>query len=112
MSRIRIGRDTVLELRFEDYLIIVGAVATAITIYFSLKSDIEQAMRMPQPEVTREYLDSQNEVIKTSLEATQQDICDVKETVNKIESTMQRLDDRIYEMHSRTLTNDYAYEDY
>ena len=112
MSRIRIGRDTVLELPLEDYFIIIGAVVTALTIYFSLKGDIEKAMRMPQPEVTREYLESQNEVLKTSIEATQQDICDVKETVNKIESTMQRLDDRIYEMHSRALNNDYAYEGY
>lgn len=112
MSRFQVGRNTIIELRVEDYLILIGALVTAMAIYFSLKSDIEEAMRQPVPDVTREYLDSQNKILQNSLQSTNQDICDVKESVGKIETTLERLDNRIYEMHTQSVNQGYAYESY
>jgi predicted nuclease with TOPRIM domain len=107
----KIGPNTTLELRLMDYSIILGAVITAVGVYYALKNDIERAMVLPEAEVTREYLESRNAILEAGINKTQEDICDVKESVSDMREMIERLDGRIYEIHRNTSV-DYAYENY
>lgn len=106
----KIGPNTTLELRLVDYGLILGAIATAIGIYYAIRNDIERAMELPKPEVTREYLESQNVILEVRIDKAHEDICDVKESVSDIKDMVERLDERIYRIYQNT-TGDYAYEE-
>lgn len=106
----KIGPNTTLELRLVDYGLIIGAIVTAVGIYFAIKNDIERAMEMPKPEVTREYLNSKNEVLEIRIDQAHVDICEVKDDVKDIRDMMERLEGRIYQIYQNT-TGEYAYED-
>ena len=69
------------------------AMATIISMWFMLQADIADAKELPKapdPEVTRMEFDMKDQMIRQTIMTTQEDVKEIKETLEKIE-------DKIYE---------------
>ena len=70
-----------------------AAMATIISMWFMLQADIADAKELPvpaDPEVTRMEFDMKDQMIRQTIMTTQEDVKEIKTTLEKIE-------DKIYE---------------
>ena len=72
-------------------LIAIGAaMATVISMWFILQSDIADAKELPTPDVTRMEFDMKDQMIRQTIMTTQEDVSEIKKSIEKIE-------DKLYE---------------
>ena len=72
-------------------LIAIGAaISTIIGMWFMLQADITEARELPAPDVTRMEFDMKDQMIRQTIMTTQEDVKEIKKTLEKIE-------DKIYE---------------
>ena len=65
--------------------------ATVISMWFMLQSDIAEARELPQPpdpEVTRMEFDMKDQMIRQTILTTQEDVKEIKVTLEKIEDKL------------------------
>ena len=67
--------------------------ATVIGMWFTLQSDIDEAKELPLPPIDRIEYDLKDELIR-------QTIMDTQEDVESILETMEKLDERLYELQA------------
>ena len=67
-------------------MVLVG-IATLIGMWFTLQADIAEAKELPvsTPEVTRMEFDMKDQMIRNTIMNTQEDVKEIKETLEKIE---------------------------
>ena len=88
-----LNEDTGFQVSIKTLVGIGAAMATVISMWFMLQSDIAEARELPQPpdpEVTRMEFDMKDQMIRQTILTTQEDVKEIKETLEKIE-------DKIYE---------------
>jgi hypothetical protein len=67
-------------------------IATLVGMWFTLQADIAEAKELPKPlppDITRMEYDMKDQLIRQTIMTTQEDVKEIKETLEKIE-------DRIY----------------
>ena len=73
-------------------LIGIGAgMATLISMWFMLQADIAEAKELPTPpeaEVTRMEFDMKDQMIRQTIMTTQEDVKEIKKTLEKIEDKL------------------------
>ena len=88
-----IGKDTKVKLSLET-IISLGVVLVAGTgMWFTLQADIAEAKELPvapDPEVTRMEFQMKDEMIRSTIMNTQDDVKELKETVRRIEDKLDR----------------------
>ena len=65
--------------------------ATIISMWFVLQSDIQEAKELPVPppqDVTRMEFDMKDQMIRNTIITTQEDVEEIKETLEKIEDKL------------------------
>jgi len=87
----QIGEDTKLTLDLKTLGLIVGGFVSLASLYFVMQADIALAMKMPEPVIDRIEYDLKDELIRQTIMDTQEDVEEIKETIDKI-------DQRLYEM--------------
>jgi|TARA_Y100000389_G_scaffold82838_1_gene79438 hypothetical protein len=76
-------------------LIAIGAaMATVISMWFVLQSDIDEAKKLPKPVIDRVEYDLKDELVRQTIMDTQEDVEDIKEQ-------LQKMDERLYELQQR-----------
>lgn len=85
-----IDSSTKIKLTFKDLIGVVIMLSSIIAMYFALKSDIEEAKKLPPPIMTQKEFEVRNELMQSNIEKVKQDVSDIKESVKTIE-------DRLYE---------------
>ena len=80
-----LGKDTKLTLKLETIASVVVTLVMVVGVYFSLKSDIEEAKELPKPEVGRTEYDLKDQMIRDTIMNTQEDVEEIKEDVKNIE---------------------------
>ena len=68
-----------------------AAMATIISMWFMLQADIAEAKALPEapsPEVTRMEFDMKDQMIRQTIMTTQEDVKDIKVTLEKIEDKL------------------------
>ena len=76
-------------------LIALGAaMATIISMWFVLQSDIEEAKKLPKPPIERIEYDLKDELIRQTIMDTQDDVESILEELEKI-------DKRLYELQKQ-----------
>jgi len=76
-------------------LIALGAaMATVISMWFVLQSDIEEARKLPKPPIERIEYDLKDELIRQTIMDTQDDVESILEELEKI-------DKRLYELQKQ-----------
>ena len=69
------------------------AMATLIGMWFTLQADIEEAKNLPEPPapvITRMEFDMKDQLVRQTIMTTQEDVKEIKETLNKLE---EKIDD-------------------
>ncbi len=87
----QIGEDTKLTLDLKTLGLIVGGFVSLASLYFVMQADIALAMKMPEPVIDRVEYDLKDELIRQTIMDTQKDVEEIKETIDKI-------DQRLYEI--------------
>ena len=78
-----------------ENLIMVGVgIFSLVGMWFALQSDIALAKELPAPVIDRVEYDLKDELIRQTIMDTQEDVEEIKETIDKI-------DERLYEIQSK-----------
>ena len=88
-----LNEDTGFKISIKTLIAIGAAMATVISMWFMLQADINEAKELPppaDPEVTRMEFDMKDQMIRQTIITTQEDVKDIKKSIEKIE-------DKIYE---------------
>ena len=88
-----LNEDTGFNISIKTLIGIGAAMATIISMWFMLQADIADAKELPEPadpEVTRMEFDMKDQMIRQTIMTTQEDVKEIKKTLEKIE-------DKIYE---------------
>ena len=88
-----LSEDTSFKVSVKALIGIGFAMATLISMWFMLQADIADAKELPappDPEVTRMEFDMKDQMIRQTIMTTQQDVKEIKASIEKIE-------DKLYE---------------
>ena len=94
MAAPEIGESTKVTLDLKTIGLIIGGVVSLASMYFIMQADIALAMEMPKPVIDRVEYDLKDELIRQTIMDTQDDVEEIKETIDKI-------DQRLYEIQQR-----------
>lgn len=94
MAAPEIGESTKVTLDLKTIGMIVGFVITLAGMWFTLQADIAQAKELPVPVIDRIEYDLKDELIRQTIMDTQEDVEEIKETIDKI-------DQRLYEIQKQ-----------
>jgi len=87
----QIGEETKVTLDLKTIGMIVGFVVTLAGMWFGLQAEIAEAKELPAPVIDRVEYDLKDELIRQTIMDTQEDVEEIKETIDKI-------DQRLYEI--------------
>ena len=87
----QIGEDTKVTLDLKTIGLIIGGAVSIALLYFTLQADIALAKELPAPVIDRVEYDLKDELIRQTIMDTQEDVEEIKETIEKI-------DQRLYEI--------------
>ena len=90
----KIGEETQVTLDLKTIGMIVGFVIMLAGMWFTLQADIAQAKELPVPVIDRVEYDLKDELIRQTIMDTQEDVEEIKETIDKI-------DERLYDIQSK-----------
>ena len=86
-----LNEDTGFTVSIKTLMAIGFAMATIISMWFMLQADIAEAMDSPvppDPEVTRMEFDMKDQMIRNTIMTTQEDVKEIKESLEKIEDKL------------------------
>ena len=86
-----LNEDTGFQVSIKTLLGIGAGMATLISMWFMLQADIAEAKELPTPpeaEVTRMEFDMKDQMIRQTILTTQEDVKEIKKTLEKIEDKL------------------------
>ena len=86
-----ISEDMGFKISIKTLIAIGAAMATVISMYFMLQSDIADAKELPAPDVTRMEFDMKDQMIRQTIITTQEDVGEIKEDMKRIENKIDQL---------------------
>ena len=89
-----LNEDTTLKLSIKTLAGIGILIFTLVGMWFTLQADIAQAKELPVPVIDRIEYDLKDELIRQTIMDTQEDVEEIKETIDKI-------DQRLYEIQKQ-----------
>ena len=90
----QIGEETKVTLDLKTIGMIITFVIMLAGMWYTLQADIAQAKELPVPVIDRIEYDLKDELIRQTIMDTQEDVEEIKETIDKI-------DERLYEIQSK-----------
>jgi len=90
----QIGEETKVILDLKTIGMIVGFVIMIAGMWYTLQADIAEAKELPAPVIDRIEYDLKDELIRQTIMDTQEDVEEIKETIDKI-------DQRLYEIQKQ-----------
>ena len=86
-----LNEDSGFKVSIKTLLGIGAGMATLISMWFMLQADIAEAKELPTPpeaEVTRMEFDMKDQMIRQTIMTTQEDVKEIKKTLEKIEDKL------------------------
>ena len=86
-----LNEDTGFNVSIKSLIAIGFAMATIIGMWFALQADIAEAKELPvapPPDVTRMEFDMKDQMIRQTIMTTQEDVAEIKKTLEKIEDKL------------------------
>ena len=96
-----LNEDTSFKLSIKTLIAIGFALATIIGMWFALQADIAEAKelpknewnpeweeKLPDPEVTKMEFDMKDQMIRSTIMTTQEDVKEIKQSLEKIEDKL------------------------
>ena len=88
MASKELNEDSSFKVSIKTLIGIGFAMATVISMWFMLQADIADAKELPKapdPEVTRMEFDMKDQMIRQTIMTTQEDVKEIKKSIEKIE---------------------------
>lgn len=89
-----ISEKTKITIDLKTIGLVIGGLVMMIGMWFTLQQDIAQAKELPVPEISKMEFDMKDELIRQTIMDTQEDVEEIKETLNK-------MDERLYELQKK-----------
>jgi hypothetical protein len=89
-----ISEKTKITIDLKTVGLVVGGLVMMIGMWFTLQQDIAQAKELPIPEISKMEFDMKDELIRQTIMDTQEDVEEIKETLNK-------MDERLYDLQKK-----------
>tara|TARA_R110002051_G_scaffold6521_3_gene31489 strand:- start:670 stop:954 length:285 start_codon:yes stop_codon:yes gene_type:complete len=86
-----ISEKTKITIDLKTIGMVIGMVISLSSMYFIMQADIALAKELPRPEISKMEFDMKDELIRQTIMDTQEDVEEIKETLNK-------MDERLYEI--------------
>ena len=86
-----LNEDTSFKVSIKTLIGIAFGIATIVGMWFALQADIEEAKELPvapPPDVTRMEFDMKDQMIRNTILETQEDVKEIKESIEKIEDKL------------------------
>ena len=86
-----LSEETAVKLSIKTLGGVAFLIATLVGMWFTLQADIADAKELPlapDPEVTRMEFDMKDQMIRNTIMETQEDVKEIKETLEKIEDKL------------------------
>ena len=87
----QIGEETKVTLDLKTLGTIAAGIVALVGMWFALQADIAEAKELPAPVIDRIEYDLKDELIRQTIMDTQEDVEEIKESLEKI-------DERLYEL--------------
>ncbi len=98
MSKESLTPDSKFSLTIKELIAAAVGFSSLIAMYFTLQADIAKAMELPEPEVQKIEFDYKDQLVRSTIEKIESDVNTVKEDVEEIKGTLNKVDERLYEM--------------
>ena len=85
-----LNEDTGFTVSIKTLIGIGAAISTIIGMWFMLQADITEAKELPKADVTRMEFDMKDQMIRQTILTTQEDVKEIKKTLEKIEDKLYR----------------------
>ena len=86
-----LNEDTGFNISIKTLIAIGAAMASLISMWFMLQSDIAEAKELPEADVTRMEFDMKDQMIRQTIMTTQEDVTEIKEDIKRIEEKIDKL---------------------
>ena len=86
-----LNEDSGFKISIKTLIGIGAAMATVISMWFMLQSDIADAKELPVPEVGRMEFDKKDQNIRQSIKHTEKVVDEIKEDIHRIEDKIDKL---------------------
>ena len=83
-----LNEDTGFTVSIKTLIGIGAAISTIIGMWFMLQADITEAKELPKADVTRMEFDMKDQMIRQTILTTQEDVKEIKKTLEKIEDKL------------------------
>ena len=89
-----ISEKTKITIDLKTIGMVIGMVISLSSMYFIMQADIALAKELPRPEISKMEFDMKDELIRQTIMDTQEDVEEIKETLNK-------MDERLYDLQKK-----------
>ena len=86
-----LNEDSGFKISIKTLIGIGAAMATIISMWFVLQSDIAEARELPKPDVTRMEFDMKDQNIRQSIQHTEKTVDEIKEDLKRMEDKIDDL---------------------
>ena len=93
--------DTKFSLSIKEIIAAAIGFSSLIGMYFTLQAQIQTAMELPKPEIQKVEFEYKDKLIRSTIEKIDADVTTVKEDVNEIKNSLEKMDERLYEMSKK-----------
>ena len=86
-----LSEETGFNISIKTLIAIGAAMASLISMWFMLQSDIAEAKVLPEADVTRMEFDMKDQMIRQTIMTTQEDVTEIKGDIKRIEEKIDKL---------------------
>jgi|TARA_B100001778_G_C18443527_1_gene563439 hypothetical protein len=94
----QLSSDTKFNLSIKEIVAVVITISSLMGMYFTLQAQIQEAMELPKPEIQKVEFEYKDKLIRSTIEKIDADVTTVKEDVNEIKKSLEKMDERLYEI--------------
>jgi len=95
-----VGKDSKFTLSIETAVSVVVSIGMVIGLWYSLQNDIEEAKRLPEPEVSRMEYDLKDQMIRDSILNTEGKVDKLEEKVDDIKEDTKMIQETLINMNN------------
>jgi len=92
-----LNEDTGFKISIKTLIAIAVGITTVVSFWFAFQSDldiiridIEDAKKLPEPNISRDEYDLKDQLIRETIMNTQEDVEDIKEKIDKIDDYLRK----------------------
>jgi|TARA_A100001391_G_C5053682_1_gene274113 plasmid maintenance system antidote protein VapI len=95
-----VGKDSKFTLSIETAVSVVVSIGMVVGLWYSLQNDIEEAKRLPEPEVSRMEYDLKDQMIRDSILNTEGKVDKLEEKVDDIKEDTKMIQETLINMNN------------